>query len=510
MRRTGDQVGGSQPPPLNEDSFAPSLVDYFRRAVSSSTGRDQSSLADLTASAGFSRNGGTAGANGGMEQLRLLLASQQQQMHHHGQADLTSLLLVHLQQQQPPQASLPSDLDVLLKQQEDQIMINRARSRQRQLQELFASPTLHSALLTQPHQPSDHRMSLISSPQGQLSSSLLKQQEDHMKRRVDELLFNSQTNLAQRLQSLPNTPQRIDRPTWPTLMGGNNTVMKLQGQRSAGTNAVVAPSCVIAKPVAAPVDTKRERHVTIPVIIKEAEEANADTSSEEADQKQRGDDLNNETFPHKLFRMLVEAEEEGNESIVSFFPHGRAFSIYKPHDFVGEIMPKYFTTTRMSSFQRQLNLYGFRRITEGPEKGSYFHDSFLKGRKNLIPNIKRKKTTNKPPASFLGSSLPTSSQSSLIARSLLNSNSYPFSDSLGGMHQQSHLMGSTASVGASSALLLLLQHQRQQQQQQQQREQSNLMQDLLLRQRLAQQWQQQQQQKQQEEQSRQQGPGRKY
>ena len=55
-------------------------------------------------------------------------------------------------------------------------------------------------------------------------------------------------------------------------------------------------------------------------------------------------------------------------------PSGRAFCIHRPRRFISDIMPRYFSTTRMSSFQRQLNLYGFRRITEGRDKGGYFHE----------------------------------------------------------------------------------------------------------------------------------------
>jgi hypothetical protein len=85
-----------------------------------------------------------------------------------------------------------------------------------------------------------------------------------------------------------------------------------------------------------------------------------------------------EPFPQKLYRMLEEAEANDQEAVLSFFPHGRAFAVHKPRQFIEEIMPKYFSTTRLSSFQRQLNLYGFRRVTEGRDKGAYFHESFLK------------------------------------------------------------------------------------------------------------------------------------
>ena len=43
----------------------------------------------------------------------------------------------------------------------------------------------------------------------------------------------------------------------------------------------------------------------------------------------------------------------------------------------------------MTSFQRQLNLYGFRRVTKGEDSGSYYHPKFQKGRRDLVSEIKR-------------------------------------------------------------------------------------------------------------------------
>lgn len=98
------------------------------------------------------------------------------------------------------------------------------------------------------------------------------------------------------------------------------------------------------------------------------------------------------TFPQKLHQMLSDLErQEGGPEIASFMPHGRSFAIHKPRDFVKHVMPKYFRMSRFSSFQRQLNLYDFQRITEGPDKGSYFHELFALGRPILSTMMKRNK-----------------------------------------------------------------------------------------------------------------------
>ena len=66
-----------------------------------------------------------------------------------------------------------------------------------------------------------------------------------------------------------------------------------------------------------------------------------------------------EPFPEKLHRMLKEVEAANETDILSFFPHGRAFAVHNPTRFVSEVMPKYFRQSRLSSFQRQLNLCKF-------------------------------------------------------------------------------------------------------------------------------------------------------
>lgn len=98
------------------------------------------------------------------------------------------------------------------------------------------------------------------------------------------------------------------------------------------------------------------------------------------------------TFPQKLHQMLSDLEgQDGGSDIASFLGHGRAFAIHKPRDFVKHVMPKYFRMSRFSSFQRQLNLYDFQRITEGPDKGAYFHELFVHGRPILSTMMKRNK-----------------------------------------------------------------------------------------------------------------------
>jgi len=100
-----------------------------------------------------------------------------------------------------------------------------------------------------------------------------------------------------------------------------------------------------------------------------------------------------EPFPEKLHRMLRESVENGDTEVISFYPHGRAFGIHHQGRFCREIMPKYFRQSRLSSFQRQLNLYGFQRISSGPDCGGYYHELFLMGRPALCLHMRRVSTS---------------------------------------------------------------------------------------------------------------------
>ena len=62
------------------------------------------------------------------------------------------------------------------------------------------------------------------------------------------------------------------------------------------------------------------------------------------------------------------------KQIVSWMPHGKAFKVHNPTDFVNYIMPQFFSQSKYTSFQRQLNMYGFQRFSSrcSKDKGAYY------------------------------------------------------------------------------------------------------------------------------------------
>lgn len=98
-------------------------------------------------------------------------------------------------------------------------------------------------------------------------------------------------------------------------------------------------------------------------------------------------------FPMKLHIMLdhIDQAEPELSNIIRWQPHGRCFLVKKPKEFAANVLPRFFDQRKYASFQRQLNLYGFNRITAGPDKGSYYHELFLRTKKILCRGIHRKK-----------------------------------------------------------------------------------------------------------------------
>ena len=95
-------------------------------------------------------------------------------------------------------------------------------------------------------------------------------------------------------------------------------------------------------------------------------------------------------FPVKLYEMLVQVDKEGLSHIISWQPHGRCFVVHSANAFK-KLVHRFFKQSKIASFQRQLNLYGFQRLTAGQDKGAYYHELFLRNRADLLPRIQRVK-----------------------------------------------------------------------------------------------------------------------
>lgn len=100
-------------------------------------------------------------------------------------------------------------------------------------------------------------------------------------------------------------------------------------------------------------------------------------------------------FPGKLYDMLAYAEENHLDAVVSWIKGGRAFMVHDPEKLV-ELLPMFFGQTKYRSFRRQLNMWHFQRIMEGPDRGAFVHPCFIRSNKQLCSYMSRHVFTPPP------------------------------------------------------------------------------------------------------------------
>lgn len=76
-------------------------------------------------------------------------------------------------------------------------------------------------------------------------------------------------------------------------------------------------------------------------------------------------------FPAKLHDILARTDLS---DIITWCPHGRAWKVLQPKVFEENIIPMYFRHCKYNSFTRQVNGWGFRRITQGRDQSAYYHE----------------------------------------------------------------------------------------------------------------------------------------
>lgn len=96
-----------------------------------------------------------------------------------------------------------------------------------------------------------------------------------------------------------------------------------------------------------------------------------------------------ESFPDKLHRLLAQTEAQGRDDVISWNAEGTVFCIDQPEVFEDEIIGHYFRHSNLSSFKRQLSMYGFTRVLEGPDAGGFTHPLFRKGQVDLSKSMDR-------------------------------------------------------------------------------------------------------------------------
>jgi hypothetical protein len=170
---------------------------------------------------------------------------------------------------------------------------------------------------------------------------------------------------AQQMQTLAGTPQGSMRINQPFVPGA----MKVSGVPAPSSSGIINSTVAfggVSTATVAPTtkdNTETAKYKDYSRMLMEHVDRDVASSNSSS-----GKDP---SFPVKLHQIVSAAD---HEDFITWLPHGRSWRVVKPKAFEAKVIPLYFRHAKYASFMRQVNGWGFKRITQGPDQNSYYHE----------------------------------------------------------------------------------------------------------------------------------------